>query len=56
VREGERWIVYRVGAGTRTPVNEIVVPPEIARDGLGTHLNDLLHELVEPGRAVRRVG
>lgn len=55
VREGERWVVYRVGAGTRAPADDLLVPPDVAPEELVTYLRDLLHELAEPGRSIQRV-
>ncbi len=55
VREGGRWIVYRLGTGLRTPHPEIRIPSGVAEAELETYLNDLLHELAEPGRILRRI-
>ncbi len=55
-RRDGAWVVYRVGAGTRAPMPDLVVPADVAADKLEDYLNDLLHELATPGREIRRVG
>lgn len=54
-RENGAWVAYRVGAGLRTPIPDLVIPSTARADELEIYLNDLLHELAEPGRAIRRV-
>jgi hypothetical protein len=56
IREGDSWKIYRLGVGTRAPVHSLVIPPEAQPDELEVWLDDLLHELAEPGRTIRRVG
>ena len=56
VREADSWKIYRLGIGTRAPVHSLVIPPEAQPHELEMWLDDLLHELAEPGRTIRRVG
>jgi hypothetical protein len=56
LREGDSWVAYRVGIGIRSVMNDLVIPRTVAPDELEVYLDDMLHELAEPGRAIRRVG
>ena len=56
IREGDSWKICRVGVGRRAPVHSLVIPPEAQPHELEMWLDDLLHELAEPGRTIRRVG
>lgn len=56
IREGDSWKIYSLGVGTRAPVHSLVIPPEAQPHELEIWLDDLLHELAEPGRTIRRVG
>jgi hypothetical protein len=55
VREGERWVAHRVGAGTRAPTDDLLVPADTPEEELAHYLGDVLHELAEPGRKIRRL-
>ncbi len=55
VREGDTWTVYRLGDGKRRREHELVVPPSLAADEIATYLDDLLHELAQPGCGIRRL-
>jgi hypothetical protein len=54
-RRGGRWVVLRVGDGTRVPLPDVAIPPDVPPERVEQHLNDLLHELAAPGRELRRV-
>jgi hypothetical protein len=55
-RHGEGWRVLEVGAdGKRRLFEDVVIPPHVPEDEIGTLLADLLHELAHPGRSVRRL-
>lgn len=53
-RDGGRWIAYRVGEGTRRPVN-LHVPSDLEDAQLDRYLEDLLHESGRPGTSLRRL-
>ena len=55
IREGDSWKIYRLGVGRRAPVHNLVIPPGAQPHELEMWLDDLLHELAEPGRAIHRV-
>lgn len=55
VREGERWKVYEVSAGTRVLRNDVIIPPDVDEAELSTLLDDLFHELGRPGQTVNRL-
>jgi hypothetical protein len=48
-REGSAWAAYRPGAGTRTPMTELVVPAHLAPGELATYLDDVYHEFAGLG-------
>ncbi len=54
-RVGTEWVAYRPGAGTLLALPDLVIPPELTEAQLAGYLYDLLHELSEPGRSLRRV-
>jgi hypothetical protein len=56
IREDDSWKIYSLGVGTRAPVESLIIPPDTQPHELEIWLDDLLHELAEPGRTIRRVG
>ena len=52
-REGGRWNVYRSELGKRSMVPELAIPPELEPADIASFLDDLYHEMAEPGRSVR---
>jgi len=55
LRENNAWMVYRLGLGTRSRANDVVVPAELEPDELATFLDDLFHELDRENKGVRQV-
>lgn len=55
VRAGARWTVYRFENGRRGPMADLVIPAGTPADDVLRYLDDLLHELAEPGRVLRRI-
>ena len=55
VRDGERWVVYRLDLGKRRIVSDFAMPSSMPPDELGRYLDDMLHEIARPGTAIRRV-
>ena len=55
LRENDVWAVYRLGAGTRLPANEVVLPAELKANELAVFLDDLFHELDGNNRGVREL-
>jgi hypothetical protein len=55
LREDTGWVAYRPGIGSRARLDDLVIPPELSESDLVTHLDDLFHEMGEPGRSVRRI-
>jgi len=51
-REGESWVAYRLGQGLRGRMSDVVVPAEVEAAELAAYLDDLFHELAEPGDQV----
>ena len=55
-RDGEGWRVLDLNAdGKRRLFEDVMIPPHVRDDEIGTLLADLLHELARPGRSVRRL-
>jgi len=49
VRAGDAWTAYRPGAGTRMPLDELVIPAHLAPADLVTYLDDVYHEYAGVG-------
>jgi len=56
VREGANWKIFELGAGTRVPLNSVIIPADIDENEIAIYLDDLFHELARPGQVVRRIG
>ena len=48
-REHDAWAVYRAESGTRVPVDDVVIPPDVPADDLATYLDDVFHEYAKHG-------
>ena len=55
LRENNAWVVYRLGLGTRSRTNDVVLPAELEAGELATFLDDLFHELDRENQGVREV-
>jgi hypothetical protein len=55
VHEREGWAAYRVEDGKRRPASDVFIPADTAPEAMKTHLADLLHELAQPCKPVRRL-
>jgi hypothetical protein len=55
VRDGDRWVVYRLGLGTRRHDDAIGVPDSVTPSELRGVLEDLLHEYARPGYELRPI-
>ena len=55
LRENNAWVVYRLGFGTRSRTNDVVLPAELEPGELATFLDDLFHELDRENQGVREV-
>ncbi|SDF47394.1 hypothetical protein SAMN05428966_11618 [Massilia sp. PDC64] len=54
-RENGAWAVYRAALGTRTPFDEVVIPPDVPADELATWLDDIFHEYAGHGDSVEAI-
>lgn len=52
VREGNQWIVYHFEPGKRIKVEEFAIPSSLGEAEIGTFLDDIYHELAQPGQTV----
>lgn len=55
LRENNAWIAYRTGIGMRSRDSRVIIPASLALEEIAGYLDDLLHELCVPGRAIRAV-
>lgn len=54
-RRDDRWLVYRIGLGSRREDHTVFVPADVDEDDIAAYLEDLLHEEGVPGRMIRRI-
>ena len=54
-RHGDRWVVYQRGEGKRRERPDLTIPPDVAEQGLGGYLDNLLHEEGGPALVVKRI-
>ena len=55
-RDGDGWRVLDLnGDGKRRLFEDVMIPPHVRDDEIGTLLADLLHEYARPGTTVRRL-
>ena len=56
VREGDRWIAYKLEPGKRLKRPDLIIPPTLATPAeIATYLDDLFHEVAGPGDRVREI-
>lgn len=48
IRKDDLWLVYTVGEGKRTLINDYVIPPQLTEDEAIVFLEDLFHEAASP--------
>jgi hypothetical protein len=53
LREGDAWIAYRTGVGTRLRDATLVIPEALSSEEIARYLDDLFHELCGPGQSIR---
>jgi hypothetical protein len=54
-RENDSWVVYRLGLGKRVKANDLIIPYTLTAEEIATFLDDIFHELSEPGQSVKRL-
>ena len=55
IRQDGRWTAFRIGQGTRVPVDDLVIPADMDVSGLITFLEDMFHELARPEKEIRKL-
>ena len=53
LREHGRWSVYRLALGKRTPLHDVVIPPDVEPHEVVRYLDDVFHESARPGKTIR---
>jgi hypothetical protein len=56
LRENNGWIAYRTSIGMRSRDSSVIIPASLAPEEIAGYLDDVLHELCVPGRAIRVLG
>jgi hypothetical protein len=54
-REDGAWVLSKLDLGKRRHVDEIAIPSDLVANELATYLDDLYHELAQPGHRVEPV-
>lgn len=52
VREHGRWVAYRVGTGLKRLENNLVIPSTLKASELPSYLDDVYHEMAQPGQEI----
>ena len=55
VRADESWRLYRLDGGKRRPVTDFAIPAALTPDEIGAYLDDMLHEMAQPGRRITQI-
>ena len=53
LRENDCWIAYRLELGKRIRIPELAIPPGLQANEIAEYLDDLYHEMSEPGQTIR---
>ena len=53
VKEGGKWIAYRLEPGKRIRISDLAIPESLGADEVPQFLDDLYHEMGGPGQRVR---
>ena len=56
IRRASGWEVFQIVNGKQRRMADIFIPPIIQADEVERFLNDIYHELAQPGQAIRRIG
>jgi len=54
-RVNDQWIAYRVGLGTRSKVEDLVIPDDLSRQEIPNYLDAFYHELARYGQRVLEI-
>ena len=52
IRKDGRWVAFRMGEGSKVPVDDLVVPQDFEASQLLTFLEDVYHEYARPGKSI----
>jgi hypothetical protein len=55
VRQNDRWVVYRLGLGTRAMTTDIFLPPDLNVRDLAVFLGDHFHEYADSNQSIREL-
>ena len=55
LREGNRWVAYRLGEGVCRLDADVQLPPEVSAEAVAGALEDVFHEFAQPGEGVREL-
>jgi hypothetical protein len=52
IRKGKRWLAFRIGEGVKVPESNLIVPQDLEESELITFVEDIFHELAQPGKSI----
>ena len=53
IRKKNRWIAFRIGEGVKVPERSLIVPQNLEESELITFVEDMFHELAQPGKIIQ---
>lgn len=54
-RVGDSWQTYRVAQGIKSPIDNLVIPADVAEGDLLIYLDDVYHEYAGFGQVIERI-
>lgn len=52
IRKEKRWIAFRIGEGVKVPESNLIIPQDLEESELITFVEDIFHELAQPGKSI----
>ena len=52
IRKEKRWIAFRIGEGVKMPESNLIVPQDLEESDLIIFVEDIFHELAQPGKSI----
>jgi len=54
-REGNAWVVYRLGTGMRSPGDDLEIPSSMPAEDIVDYLDDMYHEYACAGESIKHL-
>jgi hypothetical protein len=55
IRREKRWIAFRIGEGVKVLEGNLIIPQELEESELITFIEDIFHELAQPGKSIEKL-